>query len=106
MSSFKDNSGLEEYKPKMSQEERDEKMKKFLEKGGKVEKLKPGYPINVGSFERNKKPAFSKEDIEKGVTGKAPMPNYDTYKKGSYHDYDVGGDKPPRWEKPIKNEKK
>ena len=104
MSSFKDNSGLEEYKPKMSQEERDEKMKKFLEKGGKVEKLKPGYPINVGSFERNKKPAFSKEDIEKGVTGKAPMPNYDTYKPGSYHDFDVGGDKPPEYIKPTKNE--
>ena len=104
MSSFKDNSGLEEYKPKMSQEERDEKMKKFLEKGGKVEKLKPGYPINVGSFERNKKPAFSKEDIEKGVTGKAPMPNYDTYKPGSYHDFDVGGDNPPEYIKPTKNE--
>ena len=103
MSSFKDNSGLEEYKPKTTQAERDEQMKKFLAKGGKVEKLKPGYPINVGSFERNKKPAFSKEDIEKGVTGKAPMPNYDTYKKGSYHDFDVGGDKPPVWYPQPKN---
>ena len=65
MSSFKDNSGLEIIKPKTPQAERDEQMKKFLAKGGKVEKLKPGYPINVGSFERNKKPAFSKEDIEK-----------------------------------------
>jgi len=81
MTNFKDNSGLEEFKPKSSQAERDEQMKKFLEKGGKVEKLKPGYPINVGSFERNNKPAFSKEDIEKGITGKAPMPNYNTYKK-------------------------
>ena len=104
MSSFKDNSGLEEYKPKTTQAERDEQMKKFLAKGGKVEKLKPGYPINVGSFERNKKPAFSKEDIEKGVTGKAPMPNYDTYKPGSYHDFDVGGDNPPEYIKPTKNE--
>ena len=73
MSSFKDNSGLEIIKPKTPQAERDEQMKKFLAKGGKVEKLKPGYPINVGSFERNKKPAFSKEDIEKGITGKAPI---------------------------------
>ena len=104
MSSFKDNSGLEEYKPKATQAERDEQMKKFLAKGGKVEKLKPGYPINVGSFERNKKPAFSKEDIEKGITGKAPMPNYDTYKPGSYHDFDVGGDNPPEYIKPTKNE--
>ena len=104
MTNFKDNSGLEEFKPKSSQAERDEQMKKFLEKGGKVEKLKPGYPINVGSFERNNKPAFSKEDIEKGITGKAPMPNYNTYKKGSYHDFDVGGDNRPVWIRPNKNE--
>ena len=58
MSSFKDNSGLEIIKPKTPQAERDEQMKKFLAKGGKVEKLKPGYPINVGSFEKNKKAAF------------------------------------------------
>ena len=103
MSRFKDNSGLEIIKPKTPQAERDEQMKKFLAKGGKVEKLKPGYPINVGSFERNNKPAFSKEDIEKGITGKAPMPNYDTYKKGSYHDFDVGGDNRPIWIRQPKN---
>ena len=67
MSSFKDNSGLEEYKPKASQAERDEQMKKFLAKGGKIEKLKPGYPINVGSLDKSKKPAYTKDDIEKGV---------------------------------------
>ena len=32
----------EKDKPKMSQKERDDMMKKFLEKGGKVQKLKPG----------------------------------------------------------------
>jgi hypothetical protein len=68
--------------------------------GGKVEKLEPGYPIDVGSFERNKKPAFSREEIKAGATGKAPMPNYDTYKKGSYHDFDVGGDDRPIWIRP------
>ena len=104
MSSFKDMPEFDDMRPKMSQKERDEKMKKFLEKGGKVEKLKPGYPINVGSFDRTRKPAFSKEDIEKGVTGKAPMPNYDTYKPGSYHDFDVGGDNPPEYIKPTKNQ--
>ena len=78
-------------------------MKKFLAKGGKVEKLEPGYPINVGSFDRSKKPAFSKEEIKAGVKGKAPMPNYDTYKPGSYHDYDVGGDNPPIWIRQPKN---
>ena len=104
MSSFKDNSGLEIIKPKTPQAERDEQMKKFLAKGGKVEKLKPGYPINVGSLDKSKKPAYTKEDIKEGKKGKTAMPNYDTYKKGSYHDYDVGGDKPPRWEKQPKND--
>ena len=103
MSSFKDNSGLEIIKPKMSQSEMNEKMKKFLAKGGKVEKLGPGYPINVGSFDRTGKPAFSKEEIKAGVKGKTAMPNYDTYKPGSYHDYDVGGDNRPVWIPQPKN---
>ena len=38
---------------------------------------------------------FTKEDIKSGKQGHAPRPNYDTYKPGSYHDFDVGGDKPP-----------
>lgn len=104
MSNFKDNSGLEKIKSKMSQEERDELMKKFLEKGGKIDKLKPGMAYNMGSLDKSKKPAYTKEDIAKGVKGNTPRPNYDTYKKGSYHDFDVGGDNPPRWEKQPKNE--
>ena len=92
--------------PQELQKELDIRMKKFLDKGGKVEKLGPGYPINIGSFDSHGKPSWSKEEIKKGVKSAAPMPNYDTYKKGSYHDFDVGGDKPPRWEKPLKNEKK
>ena len=99
MSNFKDNSGLEVIKPKMSKEERDSMMEKFLAKGGKVEKLEPGYPINVGSLDKSKKPAYTKEDIKEGKKGKTAMPDYNTYKPGSYHDYDVGGDKPPRWER-------
>ena len=82
-------------KPKMAKEERDELMKKFLEKGGKVQKLEPGYPINVGSLDRSKKPAFTREEIKSGKQGHAPTPDYNTYKPGSYHDFDVGGDKPP-----------
>ena len=82
-------------KPKTSKEQRDSMMKKFLAKGGKVQKLEPGYPINVGSMDRSKKPACTKEEIKKGAKGHAPKPNYDTYKPGSYHDYDVGGDNPP-----------
>ena len=40
-------------KPKTSKEERDKLMKKFLEKGGKVQKLEPGYPTNVGSLDKS-----------------------------------------------------
>jgi len=83
--------------PQELQKELDIRMKKFLEKGGKVEKLKPGNPVYV------KYSAFSKEEIANGVGGKAPRPNYDTYKKGSYHDYDVGGDNPPVWYPQPKN---
>jgi len=92
--------------PEELQKELDERMKRFLAKGGKVEKLKPGSAYNLGSFDSHGKPSWSKDDIAKGKTSAAPMPNYDTYKPGSYHDFDVGGDKPPRWEKPMKNEKK
>ena len=94
----------EKIKPKMSKEERDKMMKKFLDKGGKIQKLKPGAAAVLGSLDKSKKPAFTKEDIEKGVTGKAPTPDYKSYKPNTYHDYDVGGDKPPVWEKQPKNE--
>ena len=104
MSNFKDNSGLETIKPKTSKEERDRMMKEFLDKGGKVQKVKPGIAYYMWSFDKSKKPAFTKDDIDKGVKGRAPKPDYDTYKKGSYHDYDVGGDNPPVWEKQPKNE--
>ena len=51
------------------------------------------------SLDKSRKPRYTKEEIKAGKKSAAPMPDYDTYKKGSYHDYDVGGDKPPRWEK-------
>ena len=90
-------------KPKTPKSERDEQMKRFLAKGGKVQKLEPGYPINVGSLDKSRKPAYTKEDIKEGKKGKTAMPNYDTYKKGSYHDFDVGGDNPPIWIRQPKN---
>ena len=85
-------------KPKTSQKDRDEMMKKFLDKGGKVEKCEPGYPLNVGSLDKSKKPSWPREEVKQGKTGSAPMPDLSTYKPGSYHDYDVGGNNPPRWE--------
>jgi len=40
-------------KPKMTKEESDRLMKEFLERGGKVEKCEPGYPLNVGSLDKS-----------------------------------------------------
>ncbi len=57
----------EKVKPKMSQKERYDMMKKFLEKGGKVQKLKPGSAAVLGSLDKSKKPAYTKEDIEKAI---------------------------------------
>ena len=85
-------------KPKTSKEERDRLMKEFLDKGGKIEKCEPGYPLNVGSLDKSRKPSWTRQEIKEGKKGNAPMPDLSTYKPGSYHDYDVGGDKPPRWE--------
>ena len=92
-------------KPKTSKEERDKMMKKFLEKGGKVKKLEPGYPINVGSLDKSKKPQWTREDIAKGISGKSPMPDLNTYKPNTYHDFDLGGDKIPVFIPTKKNDK-
>ena len=45
----------EKDKPKMSQKERDDMMKKFLDKGGKVQKLKPGSAAVLGSMDKSGK---------------------------------------------------
>jgi len=50
-------------KPKTPKSERDEQMKRFLAKGGKVQKLEPGYPLDVGSFDKSRKPRYTKEEI-------------------------------------------
>ena len=82
MSNFKDNSGLDKEKPKMSKEERDYLMKKFLEKGGKIQKLKPGYPLNVGSLDKSKKPRYTKQEVESGRDkGTAPLPDLTSIRK-------------------------
>ena len=85
-------------KPKTSKEERDKMMKKFLEKGGKVKKLEPGYPLNVGSLDKSRKPRYTKEEIKEGKKSAVPMPDLSTYKPGSYHDHPPSGNNPPRWE--------
>ena len=85
----------EKDKPKMSQKERDDMMKKFLDKGGKVQKLKPGSAAVLGSMDKSGKPAYTKEDIEKGIKGKTPRPDYKSYKPNTYHDLDLGPDRIP-----------
>ena len=50
--------------PEELQKELDIRMKKFLDKGGKIEKLEPGYPLDVGSFDKSRKPRYTKEEIK------------------------------------------
>ena len=85
--------------PQELQKELDVRMKKFLDKGGKVEKLGPGYPIDVGSFDKSRKPRYTKEEIKNFKPSAAPLPNYNTDKPGQV----PCGDKPPRWEKQPRN---
>ncbi len=103
MSNFKDNSGLDTTKPKTSKEEMDRMMKEFLEKGGKIQKLRPGSAAVLGSLDKSKKPQWNADEIKKGKTGTAPIPDYSNTKPNTYHDYDLGGDKIPVYE-PTKKE--
>ena len=57
---------VDDNKPKTSKGEMDRMMKEFLEKGGKVQKLEPGYPINIGSMDKSGKPQWTREDIKAG----------------------------------------
>ena len=86
-------------KPKTPKSVRDEQMKRFLEKGGKVQKLEPGYPINVGSLDKSRKPRYTREEIKEGKKSAAPMPDYKTDKPGQV----PCGDRPPRWEYQPRN---
>ena len=81
-----------------------ESLEDFLKRGGKIQKVKPGAAAVLGSLDKSKIPHYDNDDIKKGRKGTTAKPDYSTYKKGSYHDYDVGGDKPPVWEKQPKNE--
>ena len=54
----------EDKSPAERQRELDEKMKKFLEKGGKVEKLAPGAAYNLGSMEKSGKPHWTDRELK------------------------------------------
>ena len=85
--------------PAQLQKELDGRIKKFLAKGGKVEKLEPGYPLDVGSFDKSRKPRYTREEIKNFKPSAAPLPNYNTDKPGQVE----CGDRPPRWEKQPRN---
>tara|TARA_Y100001937_G_scaffold120704_1_gene178323 strand:- start:396 stop:752 length:357 start_codon:yes stop_codon:yes gene_type:complete len=83
-------------KPKMSKVERDKLMKKFLEKGGKIQKLQPGAAAVLGALDKSKIPHWDNDDVKKGKAhGTAPLPEYKNTKPNTYHDYDLGGDNIP-----------
>ena len=107
MSNFKDNSGLEKEKPKMPKEERDRLMKEFLEKGGKIQKLKPGYPLDVGSLDKSKKPRYNKYEVESGKDkGTTPMPDLTSIRKQeAMEGYSVTySDKVPVYDIPVEEQ--
>ena len=52
--------------PEEKQKELDDLMKKFLEKGGKIEKLPPGSAYNLGSLDRSGKPQWTQLEIRAG----------------------------------------
>ena len=81
-----------------------ETIEEFLKRGGKVQKLKPGSAAVLGSLDKSKKPAYTKEEIDKGVTCHAPTPDYKSYKPNTYHDLDLGPDRIPVYV-PIKERK-
>ena len=81
-----------------------ETIEEFLKRGGKVQKLKPGSAAVLGSLDKSKKPAYTKEEIDKGVTGHAPTPDYKSYKPNTYRDLDLGPDRIPVYV-PIKERK-
>ena len=57
-------SGEPEKSPQEKQKELDAKMKEFLAKGGKVEKLAPGSAYSVGSMEKSGKPHWTDKEIK------------------------------------------
>ena len=74
-----------------------ETVEEFLKRGGKIEKLKPGMAYSVGSLDKSKKPRWTRQEVESGESAKfGEYKVEEVFKKpGTYHDFDVGGDKVP-----------
>ena len=80
-----------------------ETVEEFVARGGKIQKLRPGSAAKLGSLDKSKKPQCDADEIKKGKTGTAPIPDYSNTKPNTYHDYDLGGDKIPVYEPTKKN---
>ena len=93
MIGFKDNSGLDVTKPKSSQAERDKLMKEFLAKGGKVKKVKAGYPKNAKGLRLS----WTREEVLSGKTGASPLPDYKSSTKENDVDYKERTDRKIWW---------
>ena len=64
-----------------------ETIEEFLKRGGKVTKCRPGYPLDVGSLDKSKKPRFNKYEVESGKDkGTAPMPDLTSIRKQEARD--------------------
>ena len=76
-----------------SKEDNDLLMKKFLEKGGKIQKLKPGYPKNVTRLNLS----WTKEEVLSGKTGATSLPNYNSPGKENDVEYKERTDRKIWW---------
>ena len=64
-----------------------ESIEEFLKRGGKVEKCRPGFPLDVGSLDKSKKPRYNKYEVESGKDkGTAPMPDLTSIRKQEAYD--------------------
>ena len=62
-------------------------IKDFISGISKVEKLRPGFPLDVGSLDKSKKPRFNKQEVESGKDkGTAPMPDLTSIRKQEAYD--------------------
>ena len=74
-------------------QDKDLLMKQFLEKGGKVQKCKPGYPKNATRLNLS----WTKEEVLSGKTGAHTIPDYKSIPKANDLDYKERKDRKIWW---------
>jgi len=68
-------------------------MKDFLAKGGKIQKLKPGYPKNANGLRLS----WTKEEVLSGKKGATSLPDYTSPGKQNDVDYKERTDRKIWW---------